>query len=264
MSHLLTTKQVQEILKVDRITIYRMINDGRIKGVKIGNHWRFHQHEIDRFIGRTKREGAVESVEEPLSEFPSGCVEKVEALVAGILGIGITTVNADGDLLNAFVHPNPFCQLMLASKSGARACAEDWRKPDGAAESPECFHTCHAGLCFLRSAIDLEGRTVAWVIAGQFALPGTPPADGESRLAELAGKHHIPLDSLRLASESTPVISPQQQAQVEEWSPQLAHTIQSILQERSDLTLRLQKISEISSLQPAFTEPEEKATPKGE
>ena len=34
MTDLLTTRQVQDILKVDRITIYRMLQDGRLKGVK--------------------------------------------------------------------------------------------------------------------------------------------------------------------------------------------------------------------------------------
>jgi excisionase family DNA binding protein len=37
----LTTRQVQNILQVDRITIYRMLQDGRLKGVKIGQQWRF-------------------------------------------------------------------------------------------------------------------------------------------------------------------------------------------------------------------------------
>src|SRR4030042_3048392 len=113
MSQLLTARQVQEILKVDRITVYRMLGDGRLKGVKIGNHWRFHREEIDRFLGTAYPESLKGTAEEPLTEFPSGCVEKVEELVAGILGIGVTTVNLDGEPLNAIVNPNPFCQLLL-------------------------------------------------------------------------------------------------------------------------------------------------------
>ena len=41
MDVLLTTREVLDMLKVDRITIYRMLQDGRIKGVKIGQQWRF-------------------------------------------------------------------------------------------------------------------------------------------------------------------------------------------------------------------------------
>ncbi len=51
MNDLLTSRQVQEILKVDRITIYRMLNDGRFKGVKIGQQWRFHLSDVERMLG---------------------------------------------------------------------------------------------------------------------------------------------------------------------------------------------------------------------
>jgi excisionase family DNA binding protein len=50
MTDLLTTRQVQEILKVDRITIYRMLQDGRLKGVKIGQQWRFARREVERLL----------------------------------------------------------------------------------------------------------------------------------------------------------------------------------------------------------------------
>ena len=51
VNDLLTSRQVQEILKVDRITVYRMLNDGRLKGVKIGQQWRFHNSEVERLLG---------------------------------------------------------------------------------------------------------------------------------------------------------------------------------------------------------------------
>ncbi|MCA9947998.1 MAG: helix-turn-helix domain-containing protein, partial [Anaerolineales bacterium] len=36
MEDLLTTRQVQELLQVDRTTVYRMRKDGRLTGVKVG------------------------------------------------------------------------------------------------------------------------------------------------------------------------------------------------------------------------------------
>jgi excisionase family DNA binding protein len=50
MDDLLTTRQVQEILQVDRITIYRMLQDRRLKGVKIGQQWRFARREVERLL----------------------------------------------------------------------------------------------------------------------------------------------------------------------------------------------------------------------
>ena len=47
MAELPTTKQLQDLLKIDRTTIYRMLGDGRLAGVKVGNQWRFPKEEID-------------------------------------------------------------------------------------------------------------------------------------------------------------------------------------------------------------------------
>ena len=55
MDNLLTTRQVQDRLKVDRITIYRMLQDGRLRGVKIGQQWRFPEKEIERLKKEQER-----------------------------------------------------------------------------------------------------------------------------------------------------------------------------------------------------------------
>ena len=47
---LLTAKQVQELLHVDRTTIYRMLKDGRLTGIKVGQHWRFSEQEVDDLV----------------------------------------------------------------------------------------------------------------------------------------------------------------------------------------------------------------------
>ena len=47
---LLTTRQLQELLQVDRVTIYRMLSDGRLTGFKVGGQWRFSRHEIEKWL----------------------------------------------------------------------------------------------------------------------------------------------------------------------------------------------------------------------
>ncbi|MGB9754636.1 helix-turn-helix domain-containing protein [Roseiflexus castenholzii] len=43
MNDLLTTREVQDLLKLDRTTVYRMLKEGRLTGVKVGQQWRFHR-----------------------------------------------------------------------------------------------------------------------------------------------------------------------------------------------------------------------------
>ena len=50
MEELLTTKQVLDILQVDRTTIYRMLKDGRLSGVKVGQQWRFPRSEVEDLL----------------------------------------------------------------------------------------------------------------------------------------------------------------------------------------------------------------------
>ncbi len=192
MSPLLTTHQVKDLLKVDRITVYRMLNDGRLKGVKIGKQWRFHQSEIEQLLGKPDSVTADNPAEEVLTEFPSGCVEKVEELMAGILGIGVTTVNLRGKSLNAIVNSNSFCQLILSSKSGRHACQAAWREPAFSKDGKHAFQICHAGLCFFRSPVNADNRPVAWVISGQFRVPPSHPAQDAALVKSLSERHKIP------------------------------------------------------------------------
>jgi excisionase family DNA binding protein len=47
---LLTARQLQDLLKVDRITIYRMLGDGRLTGFKVGGQCRFSWWQIETWF----------------------------------------------------------------------------------------------------------------------------------------------------------------------------------------------------------------------
>ena len=50
MEQLLTVRQLQELLRVDRVTIYRMLEAGALPGFKVGGQWRFSQGEIEAWL----------------------------------------------------------------------------------------------------------------------------------------------------------------------------------------------------------------------
>jgi excisionase family DNA binding protein len=43
--------QTAEYLSLDRATVLRMCNDGRLKAAKIGRDWRISKIELDRMLG---------------------------------------------------------------------------------------------------------------------------------------------------------------------------------------------------------------------
>jgi len=252
MSKLLTTKQLQDLLKIDRITVYRMLNDGRLKGIKVGNQWRFSQSEIDRLLGEEKEpeDTSVESI----PDFPSNCIKEVQDIFAGIIGIGAVTVSRRGTPLTPPTFSNPFCELILSSESGRQACQASWRRIALKSTGESQFLTCHAGLCYARSLIENDGLPIAWLIAGQFYLPSSNRKDEEERLEELATRYQIPAEKLLAAVEKVPILKKYQQEQVQEWTPRVAMTFQSIFCERSDLVNRLQRIAELSSITNTLSE----------
>jgi excisionase family DNA binding protein len=248
MTKFLTTKQLQELLKIDRITVYRMVNDGRLKGVKFGNQWRFAQDEVDRLLGNESPKAKEPETETPLTDFPVDCVQKLQEIFAGILSIGAVTVNLKGEPLTEVHYANPFCKLMMANAKGCEACKASWRRAALRANGEPPYMVCHAGLSYLRTVIQMNDRSVAVLIAGQFHLNPPDPEREAIRLEDLAIRYQIPLAELQEAASKIPVLKRGQQELVQEWAPKVAMTVQSMLCERSDLMARLQRIASLSSV----------------
>ncbi len=252
MSELLTTWQVQELLKVDRITVYRMLNDGRLKGIKIGNHWRFQTSEIQRFLGEDDTDSADAKVS-AIVDFPVECVQQLQNIYAGILGIGSVAVNLQGTPLTEPTVANPFCELMLSSENGCKACQASWCKMRVQTPTRQGFQVCHAGLYYQSSAIFIDEKKVAQMISGQFYTSHAFHRNTPERLRQLSEKHGIDLKKLSEAEKSIPILNKQEQAKVVEWTPKVAETIQSFICERVEIMNRLQRIAELSTITPTLS-----------
>jgi excisionase family DNA binding protein len=47
---LLTVDEVAEYLNVDKFTVYRLLRDKKLPGVKVGNQWRFNHQMIEAWL----------------------------------------------------------------------------------------------------------------------------------------------------------------------------------------------------------------------
>ena len=47
---ILTTQEAFKYLRVTRMTIYKLVKNGRIKGTKVGRDYRFLKSELDNFL----------------------------------------------------------------------------------------------------------------------------------------------------------------------------------------------------------------------
>jgi excisionase family DNA binding protein len=52
---IMTVAQVAKYLQISEITTYKLVNEGRIPGFKIGRHWRVKKEDLKEVIERLKR-----------------------------------------------------------------------------------------------------------------------------------------------------------------------------------------------------------------
>jgi excisionase family DNA binding protein len=54
-ARILTIDELAKYLKVGKTTLYRLAQEGKIPGQKVGKHWRFNRESIDRWLEENKR-----------------------------------------------------------------------------------------------------------------------------------------------------------------------------------------------------------------
>jgi len=242
---LLTAKQVQELLRVDRTTIYRMLKDGRINGVKVGEQWRFYSSEVNDLLAGLKRFSANEEAVS-VEALPLHCMQPVQEVFAEIAEVGAVTTDQDGQPLTQISNSCDFCKLILGSEGGRRECMASWRKLVKQSEAAPEFFLCHAGLKYARARIEVNGNLIAMLIAGQFYTGGPDLVEEKDRFRRLAKAYSINEDLLAQAAKQIPVLDARKIPQLSHWLEEVAHTFEKISSERADLMSRLRQIAEMS------------------
>ncbi len=247
MDDLLTTKQVQDHLQVDRTTIYRMLKDGRLQGVKVGQQWRFPRSEVD---GLLVAAFAPERDAPRLSRevLPIHCLQSIQDVSAETVEVGAIITDTDGLPITTISNSCEFCNLILSTESGQQACIESWRKLAHQHPKLPQFFTCHAGFQYARARIEADGVAPAMFVAGQFFTALPDPATRQAQIQQLADKHGLDAAELTAVDRTHHVLSQGTQAKITRWLQKLADTFAIISLERADMLDRLQRIANISAL----------------
>jgi len=244
MDELITTKQVQDILQVDRITIYRMLKDGRLNGVKVGNQWRFNFRDIENLLSpgvQTEQEYA------PAEVLPLHCIEVIQEVFAEILDVGAVTTDIEGQPATEISNSCEFCDLIFESPSGRLACIESWKKLAQTPKGDPQFYQCHAGFQYARGRIEQDGKLISITVAGQFLTSPPHPEELEECIDTLSKRHNIRREALEEASKGIRVLGEDKQEQIGKWLKKIANTFEIITHERAELIGRLANIAEMST-----------------
>jgi excisionase family DNA binding protein len=248
---LLTVRQVQRLLKVDRITVYRMLKDGRLHGIKIGHEWRFARSQVDRLVARAQSPFDAPALlarapSQPVMGLPIHCVQLIQNVFATMAEVGALTVTTDGISLTEPSNQSRFAALLESTPSGRAASI---RERQEAAQSPGAgFVMGEAGVQHAHAPIAVGDGVVAVLIAGPFYAEAPGEQAVAEQVARLAAEHGIDSTALAQAAAEVPVLTERQRQHMAGWLASVAGTMAEMGRERAALVGRLQNIAALTQL----------------
>lgn len=193
MANLLTTRQVQDLLKIDRTTIYRMVESGQLPAVRVGKQWRFTRTDLDQLLKGAKTPLEVTrsapstqpvlaadkqgNSEQPLGELlPLAAAQMIQDVVADALGVTMVITDMTGHPVTQVSNPCGLYETLLADAAAVTHCIHEWQRLAGAVTLEPKFSPNDLGLLCARGLIRTGNQLKGMVFVGGIAPDQWPPA----------------------------------------------------------------------------------------
>lgn len=176
---LLTAQQVQALFGVDRSTVYRMAEDGRLPALKIGRQWRFRPEQIERLLAASPSRDLLNdapSAHAPLSALPASATAVVE-VAADLLGVMMVAADMQGRPLTGVANPSSWFAARADDPASLADCVAEWKVLADEPDFEPQFHTGALGFQCARAYIRSGTSLVGMVLAGGVAPPGSDSDD---------------------------------------------------------------------------------------
>lgn len=246
MENFLTTKQVIELLNIDRTTLYRMLKDGRLMGVKVGSQWRFNKDVVEKLISDGSSSNKIISIEEENS-LPLKCIVPIQEVFADVAQIGVLLTKPNGEQITEISNSCKFCNLILDSEKGYQGCVASWERLSHLDTIDPKFVTCHAGLNYAGARIKNSNKHLAMFIAGQFYSQKKDSVLEKERVKNLAYKYNINEQELLKAAKEIRVLEKRWVNKIVQWLIRISNTFEAVIKEREGFLRRFEKIMSLSS-----------------
>ncbi len=253
MSTFLTTREVQDLINVDRSTVYRMAEDGRLPGVKIGRQWRFPADRIAAQFGthapappRPPAEASAASTSSTglRQLLVPEAAQSVADLLGDLFGVMAVVTDMDGRPMTAVANPCGFYAAIADRPNAAEACLDQWRRLADEPDMAPRFIPSHLGFLCARSFIRVGPQLVGMVIVGGVtAVDGPPTVDDLQRVADELG---MSVDALVAVGDQTWHLDESQQQWVLGMLPRVADLISQLASARSQLLDKLDAIATLA------------------
>lgn len=197
---------------MDRSTIYRMAESGRLPALKVGRQWRFPEDRLYQWLNH--RAPQTESVPPPALDGLLGpeALQAFTVLIGELLGVMVVITDMAGHPLTDVGNP---CGLFSAAHQYPgvlERCVAGWRDMAGEPDLDPRWEPTPLGFLCARTFVRVGDHLRGMVLAGGIA-PAEWPPDAQT-LSRLAGGLEIPTDLLAAHVEAVHHLAPPEQDRV--------------------------------------------------
>ncbi|MBI5029904.1 MAG: PocR ligand-binding domain-containing protein [Chloroflexi bacterium] len=255
MDDLLTTKQLMDLLQLDRTTIYRMLNDGRLPATRVGGQWRFSRQAIEKWLADqvgSASESKVSTESDPphatIEVLPVYCLEPIQEVFAQTSDVGAVTTDLTGKPLTSVSNSCTFCNLILSTEKGRARCAASWEKLSKQTDQQPRLEKCHAGLTYARGRIMVQNQFIAMFFVGQFTVDNAESLQADNHLQRVARECQVDEKALTVAAQDIRIFEKARAERLLRLLQLVANMYSHIGEERLDLLTRLKRVAEIAGV----------------
>jgi len=251
MTEMLTAKDMQTLLQVDRSTIYRMAEAGRLPAIKIGKQWRFPGDQVEDWFKIQTPSPIISDEPEPHTTpstladlLPLDCVQLILDTFADSLGVMLVVTDMEGNPIGEVSHP---CGLFAAINSVPNAvqkCVESWRTLGAKIDIEPKFTASHLGLLCARGLIRVGTELKGMVIVGGIAPDDWPPTP--ERLQAIAAEFGVSPEMLESHLDEVFYLTDKERVEILPFVQRIANIIAHIVTGRNTFMGKLNAIANLT------------------
>jgi excisionase family DNA binding protein len=188
MADMLTAKDMQTLLQVDRSTIYRMAEGGQLPAIKVGKQWRFPAERVNNWLATQTPTPALPKLPEVETDLddlagllPLACVQLIQDTYADALGVMMVITDMAGNPITKVSNACGLFEAISKTPNAIQKCIDGWRELAAALDLEPKFAPSHLGLLCARGFIRVGTELKGMVFIGGIAPADWPPAPEQVR-----------------------------------------------------------------------------------
>lgn len=259
MTDMLTAKDMQDLLQVDRSTVYRMAERQQIPALKVGKQWRFPSDQVEQWLKGQASVTTPEPIPAPsaLPSVPTGddladllpldCVQLIQDTFATTLEVMLVITDMQGQPITEFSNPCGLFEAISQTPDAVKKCIDSWHDLAVMIDLEPKLTPSHLGLLCARGLIRVGTELKGMVVVGGIAPQNWPPSP--EAINGMAAEFGVTPETLESRLDEVFYLSQAEKDKVLSTLQRIANIIAHIVNERSGFMQKLDAIALLSSTQ---------------